>query len=194
METPPPGYGVDTECTCMDPVSAAANGHDPGCIYSTIQGVVPPRPQSNLPTCDCLTPAPLDQHLNTCPFAIWRNNSPDVEDHLLVVSIEQVNAALLATPIDTGESPDSEVIGTEAETNELPNLSQESVSPMVQGQTGIWNQINASVQPEAQVNNLEAVAIDVHKRLGLTDVVSLGFLVISLEGAVEFDKKMTSMR
>ena len=65
---------------------------------------------------------------------------------------------------------------------------------MVQGQTGIWNQINASVQPEAQVNNLEAVAIAVHKRLGLTDVVSLGFLVISLEGAVEFDKKMTSMR
>ena len=59
---------------------------------------------------------------------------------------------------------------------------------------GVWDDVASSVQPAAQAQNLDALARQIHQQLGLTDVVSLGFILISLQGAVEFDQKMQGMR
>ena len=186
----PPGYGVDLECTCMDPNVAATVGHEPGCVYSTIQATVPPKIQGQ-PTCDCFTPAPLGQHLNTCPYALWRNSSSDATDHVLVVTIEQVQNAILATPIDTGASPDTRVIGNTEQTTLPAGLG---VPPVAQGQ-GLWDQVANSVRADSPTAaNDEQLAQQIHQQMGLTDLVSLGYIYVSLQAAREFDQKMASMR
>jgi hypothetical protein len=97
----------------------------------------------------------------------------------------------MAQPINTGESPNTGVIGTEAQTTLPPGVN----TPVAAEQPrGIWDQINTSVQPEAVTASDEALAQQIHRQMGLTDVVSLGFLFVSLQAAREFDQKMSSMR
>ena len=201
MEPPPPGYNMSQECTCMDPHSAAINGHDAGCVYSSLQATVAPK-ISGVPTCDCQTPAPLNEHLEACAFAVYRNSRTDPEDHITTVTIAEVQTAILRTPINTGETPDSQIITPESTTlppvlgnvpmmQQTANLQPADLQPK---QSGVWDDVASSVQPAAQAQNLEALARQVHQQLGLTDVVSLGFILISLQGAVEFDQKMQGMR
>ena len=175
MDTPPPGYNMDHECTCMDPTSAAVNGHDPGCHYSSVQATFAPN-KSTVPSCDCSTPEPLGQHLETCAFAVYYNNRSDPEDHINTVSVAELQAALtkqeLVTPIDTGQSPDID------EDNSM----------------SMWDQMKDSVKAEVDGSSDEQLAQQIHTQMGLTDVVSLGYLYVSLRAAREFDQKMQEIR